>query len=91
MTAPQKSESPVAAGQVAEHRKEDAHILATPAPDDKRFATLAAKFALAGHGLIRNAPGDGQAPYVAMRWGLMKPLPDLDAAEAFLRQIGGDA
>lgn len=61
MTAPQKKRSPAATGQFAEQSNAEAHIAPAPAQNDKRFATLAAKFALAGHGLIRNAPGDGQA------------------------------
>ena len=55
----------------------------------KEFATLAAQFALAGHGLIRSNPADGTAGFYATRWGMIKFLPTLDAARAFLTQIGG--
>jgi len=58
---------------------------------DGEFASLAAQFALAGHALIRNGPDDGLAPFVAMRWGWIRPLASLDEARAFLRQIGGAA
>lgn len=57
--------------------------------EDKRFATLAAKFALAGHALVKAQPGDGTAPFYATRWGLIRPLESLDEAEAFLRRAGG--
>lgn len=69
--------------------KADAAILAQSPQDAKRFATLAAQYALAGHALVRSQPGDGSAPFYATRWGLILPLDDLDAAEAFLRRTGG--
>lgn len=59
--------------------------------EEKRFATLAAHFALAGHALLRATPGDTRAPFYVMRWGWLKPLASLDAAEAFLSEIGGAA
>lgn len=68
------------------------HNIATVSADDanrKEFATLAAQFALAGHGLIRSNPADGAAGFYATRWGMIKFLPTLDAARAFLKQIGG--
>lgn len=64
---------------------------AVSAKVDKEFANLAAQFALAGHALIRNELDDGLAPFVAMRWGWIRPLASLDEAHAFLRQIGGAA
>lgn len=85
--------------------KTAAEVLATPATacyqntsatnyiasaaERKRFATLAARFALAGFGLIRNDPAPGLAPYCAARWGWIRPLHSLDDAERFLKQIGG--
>ena len=59
--------------------------------EGKAFATLAARFALAGHTLTRSNPADGAAMYYAGRWGLSRALPDLQAAAQFLAQIGGDA
>ena len=56
----------------------------------KAFATLAAQYAMNGLALIKGDPAvDGQAPYFALRWGSMvKPLPDLDAAGAYLATLG---
>ena len=63
----------------------------TAAHERKAFATLAARFALAGHTLTRSKPADGAAMYYAGRWGLSRALPDLQAAAQFLAQIGGGA
>ena len=57
--------------------------------EGKAFATLAARFALAGHTLTRSNPSDGAVMYYAGRWGLSRALHDLDAAAQFLTQIGG--
>ena len=57
--------------------------------EGKAFATLAARFALAGHTLTRSNPADGAVMYYAGRWGLHRALPDLEAAARFLMQIGG--
>ncbi|VTU20147.1 hypothetical protein SRS16CHR_02584 [Variovorax sp. SRS16] len=57
--------------------------------EDKRFATIAAEYALAGHALIRAKPGETQAPYFAIRWGWMKPIHDLDDARQLLNHIQG--
>ncbi|MDM0077470.1 hypothetical protein QTH90_23895 [Variovorax sp. J2P1-59] len=62
-----------------------------PADTEKAFATLAAQYALKGHELIRSNPADGAAAYYAMRCGMVKAMPTLDAALAFLVQIGGAA
>ena len=59
--------------------------------EGKAFASLAARFALAGHTLTRSNPADGAAMYYAGRWGLSRALPDLQAAAHFLAQIGGGA
>ena len=61
----------------------------TAANEGKPFASLAARFALAGHTLTRSNPADGAAVYYARRWGLSRALPDLQAAAHFLVQIGG--
>ena len=60
-------------------------------PTDKQYATLIARFAMAGHVLVQSNPAHGPVNYYATRWGMAKMLPDLDAAEAFLIQIGGAA
>ena len=59
--------------------------------EGKAFATLAARFALAGHTLTRSNPADGAVLYYAGRWGLSRALHDLDEASQFLTQIGGAA
>ena len=56
--------------------------------EGKVFASLAARFALAGHSLTRSNPADGAVIYYAERWGLSRALPDLQAAAHFLAQIG---
>ena len=67
----------------------DSQIVPNPADTSKAFASLAARFALAGHTLTRSNPADGAAMYYAGRWGLSRALPDLQAAAHFLAQIGG--
>lgn len=62
---------------------------AVSAKIDAEFTSLAAQYALTGHALIRNGPDHGLAPFVATRWGWIRPLASLDEARAFLRQIGG--
>ena len=57
--------------------------------EGKAFARLAANFALAGHCLHRTDSKDGPVCYYAQRWGLVRHLPTLDAAQRFLMQIGG--
>ena len=61
------------------------------AHDGKVFASLAARFALAGHTLSRSNPADGAGLYFAARWGMSRALPDLQATAHFLAQIGGNA
>ncbi|WP_157634427.1 hypothetical protein [Variovorax sp. Root318D1] len=61
-----------------------------PEHDQKRFATLAAQFAIAGHALVRSSPAEGATAFYAMRWGCIKPLANLDACERFLNFIEGD-
>lgn len=55
----------------------------------KDFKTLQAQFALLGHVLSRTDAADGSVSYFATRWGMARHLPDLDAAQRFLAQIGG--
>ena len=57
--------------------------------EGKAFASLAARFALAGHTLTRSNPADGAVLYFAGRWGMHRALPHLEAAVQFLIQIGG--
>jgi hypothetical protein len=67
----------------------DRQIVAAADDTGKRFAALAASFALAGHTLTRGNPADGAALYYAGRWGFSRALPDLQATAHFLAQIGG--
>lgn len=56
---------------------------------DKVFQSLRAAFALQGHALQRTESKDGGVTYFATRWGLVRYLPTLEAAQRFLAQIGG--
>jgi hypothetical protein len=67
----------------------DRPIVQNPAGAGNDFASLAARFALAGHTLTRSNPADGAAMYYAGRWGMSRALPGLQAAAHFLAQIGG--
>ena len=69
----------------------DSQIVPNPVDAGKAFATLAARFALAGHTLTRSNPADGAVIYYAGRWGMSRALPDLQAAAHLLAQIGGGA
>lgn len=55
---------------------------------DKAFRTLQAEFALLGHALV-DLHGSGPDAYLVTRWNCCRGLPSLQAAGAFLRQIGG--
>ena len=59
------------------------------ATNEKRFTTLAAQYALAGHALTRISAADGAQTFYASRWGHIEPLASLDAAARFLVEIGG--
>lgn len=59
-------------------------------PDEKTFATIAAKFALKGHALHRTVRADdGCVHYVASRWGQSRVFAHWNGVYAFLAQIGG--
>ncbi len=53
----------------------------------KWLSSLRARAALAGFELVQMPSGD----LVIGRWGLIRALPDLEAAEAFLVQVGAPA
>lgn len=88
MTANGKAAGMSRAPATAYSTETQAHTLAAQHAEEKRFAMLAAQFALAGHALIKSGPG-ASAPFYATRWGFLKPLPSLNAAARFLREIGG--
>ena len=56
---------------------------------DKAFQNLRAQFALQGHTLRRTESKDGAVSYFATRWGLVRYLPTMEAAQRFLVHIGG--
>ena len=56
---------------------------------DKAFQNLRAQFALQGQNLQRTESKDGAVTYFATRWGLVRYLPTLEAAQRFYAQIGG--
>ncbi len=56
----------------------------------KTYATLAAQLAMLGYSLVKADPAVcGQVLYYAMRLGLAKPLPDLDAVRDYLATLMG--
>lgn len=55
----------------------------------KRFTNLQAQFALKGHTLNRVEAADGSTSYFSVRWGMSRHMKDLDAVQAFLKQLGG--
>ena len=57
--------------------------------EEKRFKTLQAQFAMLGQSLHRTESKDGAVTYLATRWGLVRHLPSLEAAQLFYLQIGG--
>ena len=67
----------------------------TPAPgvpDEKTFATTAAKFALRGHALHRTVRADdGRVTFTVSRWNQSRAFTHWNDVLAFLTQIGGEA
>lgn len=84
MRPPQKAQSPVGAGQSAEDNTTDAAIFTDCDSECKRFDTLAARAALAGHHFQKLGSG-----FLLSRWGHVRHFVDLDTAEAMLRRIEG--
>ena len=86
---PQKDEDLAGAnGQVSKGNiKTDTSIVADLDADRKVFATLQARYAIAGFSLFELADGS----LFASRCNLCRALPDAHAATRFLRQIGGTA
>lgn len=81
----QKSECPVAAGQIAEQSTNKVGIVAPElAEDNKARATLIAAYAFAGYSVHQLSDGG----FLVARWNLSKHCPDLRALEGFARLIG---
>ena len=53
----------------------------------KAFATLAARFAMAGYQLTRTDPHDGPVSYHAARYGLVRCLPMLCDAQRLIEHL----
>ncbi len=61
-------------------------------PDEKTFATVAAKFALKGHALHRTVRADdGRVTFTVSRWNQSRAFGHWGDVLAFLTQIGGAA
>jgi hypothetical protein len=88
MTAPDKATpGAVASGDRAQGIADTAIL---PPTDKKRFANLAARFAMAGWSLWRSDPADGPVVFHAARWGrATRPMRDLDQVEQLLQRIAG--
>lgn len=88
MTAPQKSESPVAAGQVADQSTENGPIVAPSATTATDFAAAAEKFAVKGHALKSSVRADdGRVTFVVRRSGQSRSFTHWNDVRAFLAQI----
>jgi hypothetical protein len=55
----------------------------------KQLANLRAAYALKGYEIYGRATADGITDLNASHWGLTRALADVQAAIAFLREIGG--
>jgi hypothetical protein len=89
MNAPHKSEGPLAGGPDAEQGKNNGTDSRTAHADDKRFATLRAQAAIAGHELRREPVGDSASLYVVRRWVLRLELASLGDVAAWLDCVTG--
>jgi len=84
LTAIQKSECPVGAGQVAEKSSENSGIVAFTDGDRKAVTTLKAAFAIAGHSVHELADGG----FLVCKFALAKHCPDARALAAFAKLVG---
>jgi hypothetical protein len=55
---------------------------------DKRFAILRAELARRGYQLHAIDAGNGTSGFLIARWDRSRELPDTDAVERFLEQLG---
>lgn len=86
MSAPQKDESPGAAGHFENQSTNAANV---PLNQDKKFATVQARFALLGFVFQRVCRTDDGVNFVASKRGAERYFNLLGDAERFLVQIGG--
>lgn len=93
MSTLQTAKSPGGAGQIAKETSDDA-IVAQSFDERKHEATLMAQLALQGHAVYRVAQDTRiahQVPkdsYIVTRWGMVRHCPDIEALDAFARQVG---
>lgn len=90
MSVPHKSESPVAAGQVAENKNtESTAIVALDADtcNAKLTANWIAALAITGHAVHRLEGGG----FLVSRWNLSRHCPDLRTLAEFARMVGARA
>ena len=82
---PTSDNAHLAVGEVEEQWATDRPIFHQPADACKRFATLRAELAILGNfTLLELADGS----YLVTRWNCCRPLVDLRAVAAFVRQVG---
>jgi hypothetical protein len=91
MSRRHKSESPVGTGLIAEGSIENGLIVGTADDERKRFTTLCARAAIAGHEVRREPIDGGGWYYVIRRWGLRRELASLDDVCAWLDRVTGIA
>ena len=88
VVTPTSDNAHLAVGAVEGQGTTDFAIFDQRADDGKRFATLRAELAILGNfTLLELADGS----YLVTRWNCCKPLADLRAVAAFVRQVGGAA
>ena len=88
VVTPTSDNAHLAVGAVEGQRTTGRFIFDQPADDCKRFATLRAELAiLGGFTLLELADGS----YLVTKWNCCRPLADLRAVAAFVRQAGGAA
>ena len=88
VVTPKSDNAHLAVGEVGKQGAGDCLIFEQQEDNGKRFATLQALLALAG-GFTLLELADGS--YLVTRWNCCRPLADLRAVAAFVRQMGGAA
>ena len=90
--APQESESPAAAGPIAEQTKTDSAFIVPQSGaggnDGKAVTNLKAAFALAGHAAYELP--EGGFLVINPNWNGVRHCRDIDALRAFARMVGAE-
>ena len=84
MSAPHKSECPVAAGQYAKDQNTNDLDFPTGQRQRKDESTVIARLALAGHVVHRGTCCD----YIVCKYGLSYYAQDVESLQAFARRLG---